>query len=153
MQSVKRQAVAPFLKQSARHNLRLKEASQRFCGRILICTSVMAFANWRLCSQGPLPWHSPGTIASRGLKVCRRSEAGLGACRVLVSTYWTSVSSVSFNFTAFGDSGTGIRGYEWGLGSGPNMTNVVAFRPFDGGVKVMSRSIEACTLFQGSSYI
>ncbi len=50
--------------------------------------------------------------------------------------YWTNVSSVSFSFTAFDDSGTGIRSYEWGLGSGPNITNVVAFRPFDGTVQV-----------------
>ena len=54
--------------------------------------------------------------------------------------YWTNVSCVSFSFTAFGDSGTGIRGYEWGLGAGPNMTNVVAFRPFDGTVKVKAPS-------------
>ena len=63
------------------------------------------------------------------------------ACRVLVPKYWTSVSSVSFSFTAFGDSGTGIRGYEWGLGSGPNITNVVAFRPFDGTVQVRISSV------------
>lgn len=50
--------------------------------------------------------------------------------------YWTNVSSVAFNFTAFADSGTGIRGYDWGIGSDPNRTNVVAFRPFDGTVQV-----------------
>ena len=63
---------------------------------------------------------------------------GADACRVLVPKYWTNVSSVSFNFTAFSDSGTGIRSYEWGLGSGPNITNVVAFRPFDGTIEVRS---------------
>ena len=50
--------------------------------------------------------------------------------------YWTNVSTVSFSFTAFADSGTGIRGYEWALGSAPNRTNVVDFRPFDGTVQV-----------------
>jgi hypothetical protein len=53
-----------------------------------------------------------------------------------VPKYWTDLSTVSFSFTAFADSGTGIRGYEWGLGSEPNQTNVAAFRPFDGTVVV-----------------
>ena len=58
------------------------------------------------------------------------------SCRVLVPKYWTDLSTVSFSFTAFADSGTGIRGYEWGLGFEPNQTNVAAFRPFDGTVVV-----------------
>ena len=65
---------------------------------------------------------------------------------MLVPKYWTNVSTVSFSFTAFADSGTGIRGYEWGLGSEPNQTNVAAFRPFDGTVAVCG-----CPLFDSPS--
>ena len=56
-------------------------------------------------------------------------------CRVLTPRYWTNVTSLSFNFTSFADSGTGIRGYEWGINS-VNDTNVVDFRPFDGTIMV-----------------
>lgn len=45
------------------------------------------------------------------------------------------MTSLSFNFTSFADSGTGIRGYEWGINS-VNDTNVVDFRPFDGTIMV-----------------
>ena len=75
------------------------------------------------------------SLAQAWKKLQPGGEAWAG-CRVLTPRYWTNVSSFSFNFTSFADSGTGIRGYEWGLDSDVNGTNVVDFRPFDGTIMV-----------------
>ncbi len=59
-------------------------------------------------------------------------------CRIIVPAYWTSVTSVSFSFTPFNDSLSAITSYQWGLGSEPGLDNVMAFRPFNGSMKVKS---------------
>ena len=61
--------------------------------------------------------------------------------RVLVPPYWTSVMSVAFSFTPFADNTSGIRGYEWGLGSQPGLDNVIPFRPFTGTTMVNFLSV------------
>ncbi|EIE20201.1 hypothetical protein COCSUDRAFT_67530 [Coccomyxa subellipsoidea C-169] len=46
-------------------------------------------------------------------------------CGILVPPYWTSVMAVAFSFTPFTDNASGIREYEWGLGSQAGLDNVV----------------------------
>lgn len=46
--------------------------------------------------------------------------------------YWTNVTSVSFSFTPFSESSSGIKSYEWGLGSQQASDDVIAFRIFTG---------------------
>ena len=57
-------------------------------------------------------------------------------CRVIVPPYWTSVTAVNFSFTPFADGGSGIRLYEWGLGSSAGSANVVAFEAYNGSAVV-----------------
>ena len=51
----------------------------------------------------------------------------LMSCRVLTPEYWNSVNSVSFSFTPFASNGSGIKLYEWGLGSAPGTDNIFQF--------------------------
>ena len=61
-------------------------------------------------------------------------------CRVLVPPYWTSVTSVAFSFTPFADNTSGIRSYEWGLGSQSGQDDVIPFRFFTGTTMVILSS-------------
>lgn len=47
------------------------------------------------------------------------------ACRIWTPEFWTSRSTVIFNFTGFLDYDSGIPRYEWGLGSQQGRVDVV----------------------------
>jgi hypothetical protein len=47
------------------------------------------------------------------------------ACRIWTPEFWTSRSTVIFNFTGFLDYDSGIPRYEWGLGSQQGKVDVV----------------------------
>jgi hypothetical protein len=71
-------------------------------------------------------------------------------CRVIVPPYWTSVTAVNFSFTPFGDGGSGIRLYEWSLGSSAGAANVVAFQAYNGTAVVRPWPVPALQACIGS---